>query len=265
MHNVHAHLVQLDITWENRHLNFQAVRGLLAHAPINPHDLVVLPELFDTGFSLNVAATHDHDSSTLQFIQSLATDLKVYAMGGRTVLPDGATHAHNRMSIIAPSGVQVAEYSKIHPFTFGREPEAFVGGDTVVTFDWSDEAGNVLRVNPAICYDLRFPELFRLGLKQGAEVIALGANWPRTRQEHWRTLLIARAIENQAFVLGTNRTGDDPYLSYIGGSIAIDPKGRILGELGSEVGVLSVEIDPQVVRTWRHDFPAWRDLRLMRD
>src|SRR5690606_23399722 len=119
-----------------------------------------------------------------------------------------------------------------------------------------------LTICPAICYDLRFPELFRIGLGMGAEAFCLGANWPQARQNHWRALAIARAIENQAFVFALNRTGADPHLQYGGGSIAVGPKGEILGELGDEEQVLSVEVDPEVVHAWRREFPAWRDLRL---
>ena len=138
-----------------------------------------------------------------------------------------------------------------------REPEFFQGGSHVLTYTWND-----LTVCPAICYDLRFPELFRKGLKLGAHIFALGANWPSPRQHHWRALAIARAIENQAFVLAVNRTGDDPHLSYTGGTIAVDPKGDILGELTDQPGTLSVEIDPKALHDWRATFPAWKDMRL---
>jgi predicted amidohydrolase len=157
----------------------------------------------------------------------------------------------------------LAEYAKIHPFSYGREPERFEGGVEITVYRWGEEAGQALTVCPAICYDLRFPELFRLGLFRGAEAFAVGANWPESRQHHWRALLIARAIENQAVVLGVNRTGRDPNLAYAGGSIAVGPRGDILGELGSEEAVLSVEIDPREVHAWRERFPAWRDIKLM--
>jgi omega-amidase len=109
--------------------------------------------------------------------------------------------------VFGAGGKLLAEYAKVHPFTFGREPEAFEGGDGVVTYAWGG-----LTVCPAVCYDLRFPELFRHGLMRGAEVFCLGANWPDARQAHWRALAMARAIENQAFVLAVNRVGRDPHL-----------------------------------------------------
>lgn len=252
-----AHLVQLDIRWEDRDANFARVDALLADARPNPGDLVVLPELFDSGFSLNTAATHDNAGRTARFLADLATRYRVTVQGGRTLIPEGS-RALNIMSVLGPDGLTLAEYAKIHPFSFGREPEAFAGGDEVVTYRWGG-----LTCCPAVCYDLRFPELFRRGMTMGAEVFVLGANWPASRQQHWRTLLIARAIENQAFVLGVNRTGDDPHLAYAGGSIIVDPRGNTLAEADNAETVLSAAIDPAAARAWRAEFPALRDAKLL--
>jgi len=251
-----AHLVQMDIAWEDREANRRKVETLLDAADVGEGDLVVLPELFDSGFSLNTSVTGDKDGSTLAFLLGLSEDLGCVIQGSRTVLSCDCAKATNRASVVE-GGKLVCEYAKIHPFSYGRESEAFTGGSDVVTYRWGD-----LCVCPAVCYDLRFPELFRAGLAKGAEVFALGANWPDGRQTHWRALLVARAIENQAFVLGVNRTGRDPHLNYVGGSIALNPKGEVLGELGDEEAVLSVEINPGVGRAWRDEFPAWKDRKL---
>lgn len=253
-----AHLIQLDIVWEDRQANYDKVERLLSRSDPDPGDLVVLPEMFDTGFSFNLEATADRDSATLKYLTQLSADLGVYVQGARTVHACHCTHAQNRASVVGPRGDLLADYSKIHPFSLGREQERFAGGSDVLTYRWGD-----LTVCPAICYDLRFPELFRIGLSMGAEMYAIGANWPEVRQSHWRSLLIARAIENQAFVVGVNRTGSDPNLKYAGGSIAIGPRGEILGELGEEEGTLSVVIDPRDVAAWREKFPAWRDGKLL--
>lgn len=252
-------MFQLDLVWEDREANFRLVDRAVDSAEIEPGDLIVLPELFDSGFSLNVAETSDKEGRTLRYLLGLADDLGVVVQGSRTVQSCSAcANATNRATIVGPGEELLCEYSKIHPFTYGRETEAFDGGDVVETYDW-----NGVSVCPAVCYDLRFPELFRLGLAKGAEVFALGANWPETRQHHWRALAIARAIENQAFVLAVNRTGRDPHLNYIGGTIAVSPMGEVLGELGDEPGVLSVEIDIAAVREWRKTFPAWKDVKLL--
>lgn len=256
-----AHLVQLDIAWEDKPRNFQRVRELLRGTQVRPGDLVLLPEMFDTGFSLNTHVTADTDARTLGFLSALAAGLGAFVQGGRTVLmPDGM--GRNLMTVVNPAGHPVAEYAKIHPFSFGREPERFVGGRDVAVYQWTTTSG-ALAVCPAVCYDLRFPELFRVGLLRGAEVLAVGACWPEARHAHWRALLVARAIENQAFVLGVNRAGRDPTLRYAGGSIALGPRGEVLGELGPEEGVLSVELDPDALRAWRAEFPAWRDMKLV--
>jgi omega-amidase len=265
-----AHLIQFDILWEDKRANFARVERLLARASPEAGDLVVLPEMFDTGFSFNLEATADRNGETLAYLKQLASDFGVTVQGARTVDEGSTKLAQNRATIVGPRGRVLADYAKVHPFSFGREPERFEGGSEVLVYQCGSGASAdqraggdaALTVCPAICYDLRFPELFRIGLRRGAEAFALGANWPEARQHHWRALLIARAIENQAFVLGVNRTGADPNLTYVGGSIAIGPRGEILGELGPEEAPLSVEIDPREVRSWRDKFPAWKDARL---
>lgn len=251
-----AHLLQLDLIWESPDTNFRLVEDALDAARPEPGDLILLPELFDTGFSFRTEHNADTTGRTLGFLLGLADDLGITIQGSRTLRPCDCDKAFNCATVAAPGQKLLAEYRKIYPFTFGREPEFFTGGSEVLTYPWND-----LTICPAVCYDLRFPELFRKGLTLGTEVFALGANWPSARQGHWRALAIARAIENQAFVLAVNRTGSDPHLHYAGGSIAISPKGDILGELGAEPGTLSVEIDPQSLHDWRATFPAWKDIR----
>ncbi len=261
-HPMRAHLVQLDIAWERPDDNHRRVEKLLDGADIHPGDLVLLPEMFDTGFSLHTDLTADKGGKTLSFLARLAEDLGCYVQGGRTVRDCAcAAKAQNRMSVLGPAGSLACEYSKVHPFSFGREPERFEGGGRVETWEWRAGEERAV-VCPAICYDLRFPELFRIGAVRGAEVFAIGACWPAARQHHWRSLAIARAIENQAFVLAVNRTGDDPHLHYAGGSIAVDAKGEALGEMGEEEGVLGVDLDLAGLREWRERFPALRDIRL---
>lgn len=257
-----AHLVQMDIAWEDPEKNYARVRSLLAGAKVSPDDLVILPEMFDTGFSLNVEKTADAGGRTLAFLGALAKELRAHVQGGRTVGPQNGSRAQNRAPVFGPDGAALCEFAKVHPFSFGRESEVFDGGREVITYPWRCE-GKTLTVCPAVCYDLRFPELFRIGMTRGAEAYALGANWPDSRIHHWRILAIARAVENQAFVLAVNRTGTDPNLVYNGRSIAVGPRGDVLGELGDEEAVLSVDVNPREVHAWREKFPAWRDARLL--
>lgn len=252
---VRCHLVQLDIAWEDKGANHERVRTMLESAPVSPGDLVVLPEMFDTGFSLNVETTGADPQRSIDFLTTLAGELDATVIGGITAVgPDG--RGRNRAIIADHRGV-AAQYDKIHPFSFGREPERFSGGGEVVVFAWGD-----LTVCPVICYDLRFPELFRAGLAKGAEMYVVIANWPRERAAHWRTLLAARAIENQAWVVGVNRAGNDPHLSYAGGSMVLGVGGEITTQAGEEPGVLSAEIDRGAMEAWRGRFPAWRDGKL---
>ncbi len=253
-----AHLVQLDIRWEDKPANFASVTRLLEDVSPAPGDFVVLPEMFDTGFSFQLDRTADTDGRTLHFLCKLALEMRVTIHGSRTIVgADG--RGRNCATIVSQHGKPLAEFHKVHPFTLGKEVEHFSGGREVITYPWlvGDEQGAM--VCPAVCYDLRFPELFRIGLLKGAEVFAIGANWPASREFHRHTLSVARAIENQAFVLSVNRCGKDPQLEYGGGTLAVSPRGEILGQLGADEGVLSVEIDMDDLNRWRRTFPAWKD------
>lgn len=254
----------MDSAWEDRAENHRRLAGLLAGIADlrGSGDLVVLPEMFDTGFSFDLKKTADHDGATLAVVCRLAGEYGVTIHGSRTVVGEDG-RGRNRVTVAGPDGGVLVEYDKIHPFSFGRESEFFTGGDAVVTYPWNVK-GEALKACPAICYDLRFPELFRRGMLMGAEIFVLGANWPKPRKVHRRVLSIARAIENQAFMLSVNRAGKDPYLEYAGGSVAVSPTGEVIAEAGEGEEVLTVEIDPMAVREWRAKFPAWRDVRLIK-
>lgn len=266
-----VHLLQMDIAWEDREANFRIVEEMLEKARPERGDLVVLPELFDSGFSLNVEVTADDapigSGRTRAFLSEQARSKGIVLHGSWTGLaepgetgPDGKPMGLNFAGGFGTDGRELYRYAKIHPFTYGREGDRFVGGERVVCCDIGDGgAAEGLKVCPAVCYDLRFPELFRRGLEMGAEAFVLGANWPEARQSHWRALCIARAIENQAWVLSVNRVGSDPHLRYAGGSLVVDPRGEVVAEGDAQQRVLSVVVSRGAVENWRADFPAWRD------
>ncbi len=259
-----VHLVQLDSVWESPQTNAKRVGELLANASVRPGDLAVLPEMFDTGFSFNLERTADMQGQTLGLLRQLATERRITLQGARTVLGhDG--RGRNCATVIDPAGELLCEYQKVHPFSFGRESERFSGGDRVKTYRWSagDATNAQTSVCPTICYDLRFPELYRAGMFLGAEVFALGANWPAPRKLHRQALAVARAIENLAYVVCVNRAGSDPFLSYAGGSMVVDPKGEVLAAAGEDECVLTVDLDVMALRAWRGSFPALRDVRLI--
>lgn len=133
-------------------------------------------------------------------------------------------------------------------------------GAQLATFDWAG-----FTVAPFICYDLRFPEVFREATQRGADLFLVPALWPARRQQHWLTLLQARAIENQAYVVGVNRIGREPDHLYAGRSVIVDPHGVIIADAGECEHVLNARIDPAVVADWRRDFPALRDAQWRAD
>ena len=117
------------------------------------------------------------------------------------------------------------------------------------------------RVSMFVCYDLRFPEDFRTGVRRGATLFIVVANWPASRERHWRVLLEARAVENQAYVVGVNRCGADPNVAYAGGSVVFDPRGGLVAEAADQACLLTAELDPGLLADYRAGFPALRDMR----
>ena len=247
--------IQLDIVWEDREANFQRVRSLLERNPPQRGALVALPEMFDSGFSMNVAKIADDDRKTEQFLRDTARQFGVFLVGGlATRGPDG--RGRNDAVIALPTGESVARYCKLHPYSPGKEKQYYTAGDAIVTFDWSG-----VTVVPQICYDLRFPESFRRAARRGAQVIVVIANWPTPRVEHWVTLLRARAIENQSYVLGVNRCGNDPYLAYPGRSLVVDFRGNVLADAGDREVVITADIDPAAQAAYRKELPFLDDMR----
>ena len=251
-----VHCCQLNIVWEDKTASHKRVAALLDAASIEPSSLVVLPEMFATGFTRNVATMHDDETNqSRSFLGKMASRHRCYIAAGLVGLaPD--QRGRNLCEIYAPSGHRLDSYQKIHPFTFSGEAEQFEPGNELTSFDWQGCC-----VCPLVCYDLRFPELFRHGVRKGAQLFAVIANWPSERVEHWTTLLRARAIENQAYVLGVNRCGTDPRLSYPGRSQIIDPRGKILADGGDAECTISAPIDLVELGAYRRSFPALADMR----
>jgi predicted amidohydrolase len=246
---------QLDMAWEDKPANFTKVRALVDNARPEPGSLVVLPEMFATGFSMNVAAVAEEKSpGTEAFLKELARQHNVFIIAGLvTIGPTG--RGRNQAVVLSPDGVELTRYSKIHPFTLGGELANYERGTEIKFFEWQG-----VKATPFICYDLRFPEIFRTAVRGGTELFVVIADWPIRREQHWVTLLQARAIENLAYVVGVNRAGEDPQFKYPGRSLVVDPHGKVLADGGAEEGVFAAEIDPAVVRSWRKDFPALADI-----
>jgi predicted amidohydrolase len=248
--------VQLDSQWQDPPSNHARVRALLESANIRPGALIVLPEMFDTGFSMNLEFTaQDETRRSERFLRELAAEHNAAVLGG-VVGPIVDGQASNEAVAFAPDGGELVRYRKLQPFTPAGEDVKYGAGDAHQAFEWGG-----VKIAPFICYDLRFPEVFRPAVLDGAEVIVVIACWPEARSEHWVRLLQARAIENQAFVIGVNRCGADPYLQYDGRSCGFDPHGNPLFEASAAEQVVSLAIEADEARQWREKFPALRDVR----
>jgi omega-amidase len=246
--------VQLDIAWEDKAANHARVRKLLEKTPPERGSLVLLPEMFDTGFTMEVAKVSDEKTGmTRQFLANLSRDLGVFVVAG--FVNSDSQSGRNEAAVFDPEGNEVLRYQKIHPFTRGGEARCYSAGCEIKTFKWGD-----FTVCPFICYDLRFPEIFRMAVKRGANLFIVIANWPLPREGHWATLLEARAIENLAYVVGVNRAGNDRKYVYFGRSRIIDPHGKVIAEAGREETVISANVDLGVVEAWRKEFPALSDI-----
>ena len=160
-----------------------------------------------------------------------------------------------RQFCFSSDGLETARYAKMHPFSYGTEARHYERGSEAALFAWQG-----FTVAPLICYDLRFPEVFRAAVQAGADVFCILANWPEARTDHWETLLKARAIENQAYVLGVNRCGNDLSLHYGGGSRVFGPKGELLAEAGVGEGKVEARLDKAASEQWRQEFRVLDDI-----
>jgi predicted amidohydrolase len=252
---MNAICIQLDIVWSDPQANRQALAGLLTSADIEPGDMLVLPEMFSTGFSMDpTALAEPPDGPTATFLSRTADQLGVYLLGGLAAR-HGDTF-RNEAVLFGPDGSVMGRYWKMHPFSPSGEADHYTPGDKAVVI-----AAGEFQLAPAICYDLRFPELFRGAAAGGADLMAVIANWPAKRADHWACLLRARAIENQAYVVGVNRCGTDPNHTYAGRSAIIDPQGNTLAHAGDDQCVIGAPLDPEAPNRWRDQFPALRDIR----
>jgi predicted amidohydrolase len=231
-------LVEFDTAWQNPPEN----RRKFAEALPSGVDVAVYPELCFSGFTMTPA----QDAEAEPFLSALAADQRTALVAGFV-----APGPRNRAVAVDADGAILARYDKLHPFTFAGEHEHYEAGDEVVVFGLGGVPCALF-----VCYDLRFPEPFREAALNGAQLLIVIANWPAPRVQHWRSLLVARAIENQAFVVGVNRIGRDPEREYVSSSMAVGPDGAVLRE-----GAGVVEIDPAEVARVRAGFPVLPDVR----
>ncbi len=249
-------LAQTNIVWEDKEKNLERLIGCLEQSGREAVDLILFPELSLTGFSMNTEKIAEKDGGfgTKQRIAALA---RMYGIniGIGYALRGASDRVYNCYGLFGRDGECLAEYQKIHPFSYGRESRYYTGGERIVSASLEG-----MTVTPFICYDLRFPELFRIAAGQSS-LMAVAANWPKSREEHWRCLLRARAIENQCYIAGINRTGTGDGLEYNGHSMLIGPEGQTILELDGEEGLGIGEADPLGAAEARRRFPALKDRR----
>lgn len=232
------------------HYNFQALQALLQK--VKSPDLIVLPEMWPSGFRVK------NGDELLKETDTVLNELAVYARKQQCfIVGSHLTRAkkgfYNTATVLNPQGKRLGQYHKVHLFQLGGEDKKFVSGNKtqVVKVKFG-------KLGLAICYDIRFPELIRKKILQGAEILVIPSAWPKARIEHYRTLLKARAIENLCFVVSANKVGKNAEgIEYGGHSVVLGPWGEVYGELKTKAGILEVEIDLNRVKQVRKNFPVF--------
>lgn len=240
-------ICQTDIAWKQPARNLARLESLVAAADA---DVVLLPEMFATGFATNPSGAAEAQDGPIVTAMLRWTAQYGRAVAGSVAVAEGGRF-YNRMYFITPSG-ECTYYDKRHLFAPGGEACHFTPGDRRVVVEYGG-----LRFLLLICYDLRFPVWSRC--RGNYDAILCCASWPASRRDVWRTLLRARALENQCYVAGVNRVGSDPSARYAGDSALVDFKGRTLAEAKEGEQTLTADFDPAAAAAFREKFPAWQD------
>ena len=248
-------LFQYSSTWEDKEINKKKILSLVKD--IMGVELFIFPEMTLTGFTMKsdeMSETINGDS--FRFFSSIAKEKSTNIFAG--IIERRNIRIYNTLIHIKPDGKLVKLYRKIHPFSYSGEDKYYNAGVRPAMSKISK-----WKIGLSICYDLRFPELYRKYGKKRAQLIVNIANWPDTRIENWRILLKARAIENQCYVVGVNRVGKDPKFNYIGYSSVFDPIGTEMVSVENEEKVITAELNKDYVKEIREKFPFLNDIKLI--
>ena len=252
--------VQHDIVWEDRQATFARLAPQVARAAAAGAELVLLSETFSTGFSMTPGIGEPEDGPSAAFLAGQAAEHGVWVGGSCPEIAPGAGGEaaglpYNSFVLAGPDGT-VHRYRKLHPFTHGGEHERFRAGDGPVTVTVDG-----VRITPFICYDLRFADVFWQAARD-TDLYVVVANWPAARRLHWQALLQARAIENQAYVVGCNRVGTaGDGTEHAGDSRIISPTGELLATAAGIETILLADVDPAEVAATRDRFRFLADRR----
>jgi len=254
MDTIRAAAIQFNVNQGDVDANLAYVRDALKRAAAAGTQLAVLPEMWSSGFAYkNLNELALRTEGIVAELLELSSELKLVIVGSMPE-PNG-DKVFNTIHLI-DNGRLAGVYRKMHLFSLLGEDRAFSVGDRWLLADTS-----LGKIGVIICYDLRFPELSRRLALEGARVICVPAQWPKPREEHWRTLLRARAIENQLFVVACNACGLIGKLDFFGMSMIIDPKGELLADAGAEQGEIVAALDMGMMTAWRAQIPCFNDRR----
>ena len=248
-------VIQYDIAWADRDANFLSLRPLITQAVQEGATFVVLPEMFSTGFVVDRDDIGEPSQGvSSQFLSSMAMEYNITICGSCPEIESDDSRPFNSLVIARPDGSQ-ERYRKIHPLPYGGEDKHFRPGSDFCTVEIDG-----VRISFFVCYDLRFADEF-WAMADTTDAYVIPANWPQSRREHWMSLLTARAIENQAYVIGCNRVGEGGNLHYSGDSRIIDPLGTVLADAAQEATIIYADIDATHVASVREKFPFLQDRR----
>jgi predicted amidohydrolase len=254
MNSIQAAAIQFNITPGDVDANLAYVRTALARVAAQGANLVVLPEMWSSGFSYrNLNELAGRTAGIVDELLELSRSLKLVIIGS---MPEPHGEKVFNTVYLADNGTLAGVYRKMHLFSLLGEDRAFDSGDSWLLADTS-----LGKIGVIICYDLRFPELSRRLALEGARVLCVPVQWPRPRQEHWRTLLRARAMENQLFVVSANACGLIGKLEFPGLSVIIDAKGDLLAEANDDECEIIATLDMQAMADWRAQIPCFNDRR----
>jgi predicted amidohydrolase len=255
MSSLSVSLIQSSLFWEDKKRNLAMLEEKILAIPENTN-LVILPEMFSTGFSMKPSILAESmDGETIAWMKRMASSKKII-LTGSIIIKDNE-HYFNRLIWMLPNGTY-GFYDKRHLFAFAGEDQHYTPGNKrLIT------SVNGWKINLQICYDLRFPVWARQQSNDEStefDLLIYVANWPEKRNHAWKTLLTARAIENQSYVIGVNRVGEDGnQISHSGDSMLIDPLGNILFTQSHEEVVHSFELTKDILNNTRNSFPFWKD------